>query len=392
MERLVAHLERWVRDNPGKVALFRESSAQHFPGSGSYTWQARGRGRRPLARLCCRAGRRGLPLAHSRPVIPPRPRPPSCPRTPPPSLAQGAHPESVDLCHCAKMEGDVARNNKVFKWNSFMRKLLHNHPRVGLAGFYDLTALMPNMHEEIVCALEAKHRTCCDCTHVRSRAAARSSPPCRGACLSLPGLRPRGSVVGFLTALPSPLRPRFSAVRRAASTATHHRRAQDRPGQRVSSALRNHLCCFGATRHRRSPATFPARILLSFGRYFTIKCTTSCAASRRTTTTTARSSRARPPTRRRTRRRRPRPRRGPEEVLAGSAGEASFGGRRETTLGSCRRAGRRGEPAPRGGGGGGGGREHCSAPARSHRTPSLSARGGVVVVRAPSLKSGRKPE
>lgn len=49
-----------------------------------------------------------------------------------------------------------------------MRKALHNHPRIGLAGFYDLTALMPNMHEEIVCALEAKHRTCCDCTHVRA--------------------------------------------------------------------------------------------------------------------------------------------------------------------------------------------------------------------------------
>lgn len=30
-----------MKENPGKVALFRESSAQHFPGSGSYTWQAR---------------------------------------------------------------------------------------------------------------------------------------------------------------------------------------------------------------------------------------------------------------------------------------------------------------------------------------------------------------
>lgn len=56
---------------------------------------------------------------------------------------------------------------QVFKWNAYMRKLLHNHPRIGLTPFYDLTALMPNMHEEIVCALEAKHRTCCDCTHVR---------------------------------------------------------------------------------------------------------------------------------------------------------------------------------------------------------------------------------
>ena len=108
---------------PGKAAIFRETGAQHFSGTGSY------------------AGDRQ------------------------------AHPKIAKGCHCAPMSDEVRRHNDVTRFNDVVHRLAARHPRVRVLPFYDITAPRHDMHEGAFCAFgQARvepnvQRFCCDCTH-----------------------------------------------------------------------------------------------------------------------------------------------------------------------------------------------------------------------------------
>lgn len=114
---LAALLDQFARQ-PNKVALFRESGAQHYSGDGSiHTWA-------------------------------------------------DSHPDAAQQCHCKPL-ADVHEITQVTDLNAILRKLHRHHPRIGLLHYYDLTAPRFNMHEESFCAFGHGDTPvrCCDCVH-----------------------------------------------------------------------------------------------------------------------------------------------------------------------------------------------------------------------------------
>ena len=107
---------------PGRAVLFRETSAQHFPGSGAMTsWQQ-------------------------------------------------SHPSNITLCACAPMSAELAASNIVAGYNKAVaaahRAAVATSVRV--LPHYTLTAARHDTHEETYCAFLQRHQKhgCCDCTHL----------------------------------------------------------------------------------------------------------------------------------------------------------------------------------------------------------------------------------
>jgi hypothetical protein len=106
---------------PGRAVLFRETSAQHFPGSGAMTsWQQ-------------------------------------------------SHPSNITTCACAPMSAELAASNIAAGYNRAVaaahRSALATSVRV--LPYYNLTAARHDMHEETYCAFLQRHNKHggCDCTH-----------------------------------------------------------------------------------------------------------------------------------------------------------------------------------------------------------------------------------
>ena len=130
MARLLQQLSDWVAASapaPGsssnhkpRLAVFRETGAQHFQGSGEFrSWDQ-------------------------------------------------AHLKLGDQCHCAPLSGD-AQGSKLTAWNAEMQRLIPaRFPLVSLVGFYDITAPRFDMHEGAFCGYGSKTgpTPCCDCTHL----------------------------------------------------------------------------------------------------------------------------------------------------------------------------------------------------------------------------------
>ena len=95
---------------PGKGALFRETSAQHFAGTGSYASDAQ------------------------------------------------AHPKDAGPagCKCHPMNEDVLGDNDISRMNAIVRKLSEKTPPVGILPFYNITAPRFDMHEAGYCGFEQK--------------------------------------------------------------------------------------------------------------------------------------------------------------------------------------------------------------------------------------------
>ena len=107
---------------PGRAVLFRETSAQHFQGSGAFTsWQQ-------------------------------------------------SHPSNITTCACAPMSAELAANNIVAGYNNAAaaahRAAAVKHVRV--LPHYSLTAARHDTHEETYCAFLQRHSKhgCCDCSHL----------------------------------------------------------------------------------------------------------------------------------------------------------------------------------------------------------------------------------
>jgi len=120
MAGLFAQLETFGQQ-PGKAAVFRETGAQHFVGSGSYA---------------------GDNQAH-------------------PSVAQG--------CRCDAMTEATAASNEVTQYNEVIHRLAGSHPHVRILPFYDITVPRYDQHEESFCAFaQVRHdktmsNLCCEC-------------------------------------------------------------------------------------------------------------------------------------------------------------------------------------------------------------------------------------
>lgn len=125
MRRMFELLSAWSADGGAagggggrKVAVVREVTAQHFPGSGSYeTWE------------------------------------------------QG-HPASPDECRCEALPEALRQANPVALQNRLLRSLAAENPTVGLMEAYELTAGRWGMHVEGSCDVRSGQWKCyCDCTH-----------------------------------------------------------------------------------------------------------------------------------------------------------------------------------------------------------------------------------
>jgi len=109
---------------PGRAAVFRETSAQHFIGTGSY------------------AG------------------------------AEQSHPKAGTSCRCEAMGEAVLWKNDITALNGVIHKLATEFPHVRVLPFYNLTAPRFDMHEEQYCGYEQMRSdpensgSCCDCTHM----------------------------------------------------------------------------------------------------------------------------------------------------------------------------------------------------------------------------------
>lgn len=112
----------------GKAAVFRETSAQHFIGTGSFA-----------------------------------------------SIDQ-AHLEMGSRCSCGSMGEDTARNNEVTALNAIAEAAAAKHAHVRMLRLYDLTLPRHELHEESFCDFEVeadrrrkgegpRSHSCCDCTH-----------------------------------------------------------------------------------------------------------------------------------------------------------------------------------------------------------------------------------
>ena len=108
---------------PGKAAIFRETGAQHFSGTGSYAGD------------------------------------------------EQAHPTVAKGCHCAAMSEEVRKHNDVTRFNDVVHGLAKRHPHVRVLPFYEVTAPRHDMHEGAYCAFDQARSEpnadylCCDCTH-----------------------------------------------------------------------------------------------------------------------------------------------------------------------------------------------------------------------------------
>ena len=122
MHALFLQLDAFAR-LPGKAAIFRETGAQHFAGTGSYAGD------------------------------------------------EQAHPEIAKGCHCAPMSDEVRRHNEVTRYNDIVHDLASRHPHVRVLPFYVITAPRHDMHEGAYCAFDQMRDepdaqyVCCDCTH-----------------------------------------------------------------------------------------------------------------------------------------------------------------------------------------------------------------------------------
>lgn len=63
------------------------------------------------------------------------------------------------------MKPEVFSSNQAWEWNAIARRHVERHPRIGYLPFYNATAQLWNLHEEIACGLENSGANCCDCTH-----------------------------------------------------------------------------------------------------------------------------------------------------------------------------------------------------------------------------------
>jgi hypothetical protein len=114
----------------GKAAVFRETTAQHFIGTGSFA-----------------------------------------------SMEQ-AHLQLGSRCSCGEMSPEVAANNDVTRRNALAAAAAAAHAHVRMLGLYDLTVPRHALHEESFCDFEAEAdrrrqglpakgaHGCCDCTHL----------------------------------------------------------------------------------------------------------------------------------------------------------------------------------------------------------------------------------
>lgn len=137
MTPMFAQLEAFAR-RPGKAALFRETSAQHFEGTGAYAGKAQ------------------------------------------------SHLTKGSTCVCAPMSLEVAANNVATRQNRVVAELAERSAAVRILPFYELTLPRHDMHEAEYCAFEQRRGkrpeemtyVCCECVPHRSFwAFPPSSPP-----------------------------------------------------------------------------------------------------------------------------------------------------------------------------------------------------------------------
>ena len=146
MERLFAQLDAWVTaggvdERHGaprwrRRALFRETSAQHFKGTGSFRDMSQARPAGPDAA----------------------------------SAAGASALDAVDgACACEAMSAEVEATNDVKLQNDVISRIAQRYAAtVGIVPFYNLTAPRHDMHEGPFCGYGAKTgpTPCCDCTHL----------------------------------------------------------------------------------------------------------------------------------------------------------------------------------------------------------------------------------
>eukprot|EP00898_Chlorokybus_atmophyticus_P006165 jgi/Chlat1/654/Chrsp103S01054 len=105
--------------NPSKLALFRETSAQHFPASGAF---------------------------------------------------DKSNPAHKSDCMCEQLSKAAKADNYIMRQNSVVHWLAYRHPNVKVVPFYERTSVRHNMHFQM-CDPNRKKDTraadsgCCDCTH-----------------------------------------------------------------------------------------------------------------------------------------------------------------------------------------------------------------------------------
>ena len=120
MRLLFAQLSVWVGGAPrSRVALFRETGAQHFAGTGAFaSWDQ-------------------------------------------------AHPKLGDGCGCQPLSPAAAAPNAVKSQNEAVGRVAADFPLVGVVPFYELTAPRFDMHEGPFCSFghASGPQPCCDCTH-----------------------------------------------------------------------------------------------------------------------------------------------------------------------------------------------------------------------------------
>jgi len=113
MKELAQVLDDWMKDVPGRIAMFKEMSAQHFSsdkGTGKYDDRDKLR-------------------------------------------------SSKDNCRCSALRTTVEPRNE------FLHDLLRQqHPKIKIIPFWDLTAPRYNMHHESAMSIDGI-RSVCDCTH-----------------------------------------------------------------------------------------------------------------------------------------------------------------------------------------------------------------------------------
>lgn len=115
-------LEAFAR-RPGKAALFRETSAQHFEGTGAYAGKAQ------------------------------------------------SHLTKGSTCVCAPMAPGVAADNVATRQNRVVAELVARNTAVRVLPFYELTLPRHDMHEAEYCAFEQRRGkrpeemtdVCCEC-------------------------------------------------------------------------------------------------------------------------------------------------------------------------------------------------------------------------------------
>ena len=123
MRALFRQLDAFAQQ-PGKAAVFRETSAQHFVGTGSYAGD------------------------------------------------EQAHPRVGSPCKCAAMSEAVLWSNEVVRMNQVIARLAAEFPHVRVLPFYNVTWPRHDMHEEQFCGFQQMRDdatstgSCCDCTHL----------------------------------------------------------------------------------------------------------------------------------------------------------------------------------------------------------------------------------